>query len=73
MHQLCLIITSWSQLSSMRYRLFGNIFNGFFTWKGHKWAKEFNNRPSKICGRQPLKNLSHFRVSFTNVTWSIVG
>ena len=23
----------------------------------HKWVKVFKNEPSKICGRQPLKNL----------------
>ena len=28
-----------------------------FTFKRTKWAKVFENGPSKICGRQPLKNL----------------
>ena len=25
-----------------------------------KWDKVFKNRPSKICGRQPLKNLKGY-------------
>ena len=28
---------------------------GFF-----KWDNVFNNRPSEICGRQPLKNLKGY-------------
>ena len=40
----------------------------------HVWV--FKNRPSKICGRQPSKNLKYCglhrpRLSFTNLTWSI--
>ena len=26
----------------------------------HKWDKVFKNRPSKIYGRQPLKNLNRY-------------
>ena len=26
----------------------------------HKWDKIFKNEPSKICGRQPLKNLKGY-------------
>ena len=42
-----------------------------------KWDKVFKNRPSKICGRQPLKNFTwsilknfvpnHSNLSFSNV------
>ena len=28
--------------------------------KHHKWEKVFKNGPSKICGRQPLKNLKEY-------------
>ena len=35
--------------------------------KSNIWDKVFKNGPSKICGRQPLKN-----VSSTNFTWSIL-
>ena len=38
------------------------------------WDKIFKNGPSKICGRQPLKNLKGYgllRLSFTNFTWFI--
>ena len=31
------------------------------------WVKVFQNGPSKICGRQPLKSFS-----CTNFTWSIL-
>ena len=39
----------------------------------YTWDKVFKNGPSKICGRQPLKNLKRYgqRQSFTNFTWSI--
>ena len=30
-----------------------------FTAKKHIWDKVFKNGPSKICGRQPLKNLKY--------------
>ena len=49
------------------------------------WDKILKNGPSKICGRQPLKNLKRYglpkavhipsnfeRLSSTNVTWSIL-
>ena len=42
------------------------------------WVKVFKNEPSKICGRQPLKNLKcnamqiFQRLSFTNFTWCIL-
>ena len=44
---------------------------------GNIWFKVFKNGPSKICGRQPLKNLKgdgllrHFMI-FTNFSWSIL-
>ena len=40
----------------------------FFNWKslqnfyGDRWVKVFKNRPSKICGRQPLKKLKWFNL-----------
>ena len=40
--------------------IFGNYHNVFFV--GQLWDKVFKNGPSKICGRQPLKNF----------TWSIL-
>ena len=42
------------------------------------WGKVFKNRPSKICGRQPLKNVADYITSnflkavSTNSTWSIL-
>ena len=44
------------------------------------WEKVFKNGPSKICGRQSLKNLKCYglskqffkSLSFTNFTWSIL-
>ena len=49
------------------------------------WVKVFQDGPSEICGRQPLKNLKWYgllrqtislqifwRLSFTNFTWSIL-
>ena len=39
------------------------------------WDKIFKNGPSKICGRQPLKNLKGhglLKLSSTNFTWSIL-
>ena len=27
----------------------------------HRWEKVFKNRPSEICGRQPLKNLKGYK------------
>ena len=41
---------SWNGLICSTQRLF-NI---------HKWVKVFKNGPSKICGRQPLKNLNPY-------------
>ena len=51
----------------------------------NKWDKVFKNRLSKICGRQPLKNLkgygllepdhtppSFLKAGLTNFTWSIL-
>ena len=37
------------------------------------WDKIFKNGPSKICGRQPLKNCGQilWRLSSTNFIWSI--
>ena len=29
-------------------------------WQGSKWDKVFKNGPSKICGRQPSKNLKGY-------------
>ena len=40
--------------------IFGSYHNVFFV--GQLWDKVFKNGPSKICGRQPLKNF----------TWSIL-
>ena len=50
-----------------------------------KWDKVFMSGPSKICGRQPLKNLKDYgllkqtislqtfkRLSSTNFTWSTI-
>ena len=41
------------------------------------WDKVFQNVPSKVCGRQPLKHLERkaiplqiFRLSSTNAFWS---
>ena len=31
--------------------------NGIISMKWEKWVMVFKNGPSKICGRQPLKNL----------------
>ena len=45
------------------------------------WVKVFKNEPSKICGRQPLKNLKGYgllkalssaRLSSASFTWSIL-
>ena len=40
------------------------------------WVKKFKNEPSKICGKQPLKNLKWYIVCFlkasSNFTWSIL-
>ena len=40
------------------------------------WVKAFKNGPSKICGRQPLKNVKWYglpgRLSSTNFTWSVL-
>ena len=43
------------------------------------WGKVLNNEPSKICKRQPLKNLRGYdlpeveeRLSSTNFTWLIL-
>ena len=39
------------------------------------WDKVFKKGPSKICGRQPLKNFKNLvclRLSSTNLTWSIL-
>ena len=51
----------------------GEVFNASFPSDKKKEkplaynrVKVFKNGPSKICGRQPLKNLSS-----TNFTWSI--
>ena len=51
----------------------------------NSWDKVFQNGPSKISGRQPLKNLKDYgllkqtmplqifqRVSSTNFTWSVL-
>ena len=43
------------------------------------WGKVFKNGPSKICGRQPSKNVKGYgllkqiflRLTCTNFTWSI--
>ena len=37
------------------------------------WGKVFKNGPSKICGRQPLKNLKwcHFKSSITTISLQI--
>ena len=44
--------------------------------KIYKWDKVFNNGPSTICGRQPLKNLKPTiplqNLSSTNLTWFIL-
>ena len=29
-------------------------------FEGNIWDKVFKNGPSKVCGRQPLKNLNEF-------------
>ena len=40
---------------------------------GSIWDKVFKNGPSKICERQPLKNLKGYgRLSSTNFVWSIL-
>ena len=41
---------------------------------GPKWDKIFKNGPSKICGRQPLKNLisDFLKAAFHKFTWSIL-
>ena len=36
--------------------IFGSYHNVFFV--GQLWDKVFKNGPSKICGRQPLKNFN---------------
>ena len=36
------------------------------------WDKVYKNGPSKICGRQPLKNLKEYGLSSKNFTWSIL-
>ena len=51
----------------------------------NKWVKVFKNGASKICGREPFKNLKRcglskqiisiqifWRLSSTNLTWSIL-
>ena len=38
------------------------------TFKSFLWVKAFENRPSKICGRQPLKNLKWFGLNPSHVT-----
>ena len=56
-------------------------FHEHVTFKSDIWDKVFKNEPSKICGRQPLKNLKGYgvlnqtmsqRLSSTNFTWSIL-
>ena len=37
--------------------MFGHMFHMHFGLVPVIWGKEFENGPSKICGRQPLKNL----------------
>ena len=34
-------------------------------FKRHKWNKAFKSGPSKICGRQPLKNLKGYLYWYT--------
>ena len=34
-----------------------NQYFQYFTWIYYIWDNVFKNRPHKICGRQPLKNL----------------
>ena len=38
------------------------------TFKSFLWVKAFENRPSKICGRQPLKNLKWYGRNPSHVT-----
>ena len=38
-------------------------FSSYVTTQLYKWAKVFKNGLSKICGRQPLKNLKGYGLS----------
>ena len=47
-----------SNLSYLQIKIIGRKLSATHSKeKCYKWVKVFKNGPSKICGRQPLKNL----------------
>ena len=42
------------------------LMNNVLKWPDaiQKWVKVFKNGPSKICGRQPLKNFTWFIIEY---------
>ena len=79
-------IIIWLYFRKIKLSRLNEIFHYFqYTRMINIWDKVFKNGPSKICGKQPLKNLKGYgllgqtislqffkRLSSTNFTWSIL-
>ena len=59
--QICLRVTNDFLLMHLLFHISSNFYI---------WDKVFKNGPSKICRRQPLKNLKGY--GLPNFTWSIL-